>query len=129
MNCHIDSLYLCVRDMDRAVRFYEDFFERKVLERDEIYSVFLINGFRLGLFAYERVGEEHSFGSNCLPSVSVESLELLKRKIENLEVCFPLTRIGDIGRGSLGIYDGLPVGVKMILLRFQNRGMVIGSAV
>jgi len=49
MNCQINSLYLCVRDMDRAVMFYEDFFERRVTERDEIYSIFVIGGFRLGL--------------------------------------------------------------------------------
>lgn len=95
MNCRIQSLYLCVRDMDRAVRFYEDFFETKAAVRDEIYSVFLIDGFRLGLFAFEKMQEEHSFGSNCLPSVSVDSLEALKVKIRNLELCFPLTRIKD----------------------------------
>lgn len=95
INCRIQSLYLCVRDMDRAVRFYEDFFETKAAVRDEIYSVFLIDGFRLGLFAFEKMGEEHSFGSNCLPSVSVDSLEALKVKIRNLELCFPLTRIKD----------------------------------
>lgn len=95
MNCRIDSLYLCVRDMDRAVKFYENFFERKAAERDEIYSVFSVDGFRLGLFAFERVGEAHSFGSNCLPSVSVESLDILKRKMENLKLCFPLTKIGN----------------------------------
>lgn len=44
--------------------------------RDEIYSVFLIDGFRLGLFAFEKIPEEHSFGSNCLPGVSVDSLEV-----------------------------------------------------
>ena len=43
MNCELGSLYLCVRDMDRAVRFYEDFFERRVTERDEIYSIFVID--------------------------------------------------------------------------------------
>ena len=95
MNCRIQSLYLCVRDMDRAVRFYEDFFETKAAVRDEIYSVFLIDGFRLGLFAFEKMHEEHSFGSNCLPSVSVDSLEALKGKIRNLELCVPLTRIKD----------------------------------
>ena len=93
MNCELGSLYLCVRDMDRAVRFYEDFFERRVTERDEIYSIFVIGGFRLGLFAFERVWEEHSFGSNCLPSVSVDSVETLRRKVKGLRLCFPLTRI------------------------------------
>jgi len=49
MNCNIKSLYLCVTDMERAILFYESFFEQKVTVKDNIYSVFDINGFRLGL--------------------------------------------------------------------------------
>ena len=95
MNCHIQSLYLCVKDMERAIHFYENFFEKEVTIKDEIYSVFDINGFRLGLFAYEKMNEKHVFGSNCLPSIDVENLDILKRKIESLEQCFPLTQIND----------------------------------
>lgn len=95
MEFHIQSLYLCVLDMERAIHFYERFFEQKVLIKDDIYSVFDINGFRLGLFAYENMKEEHTFGSNCLPSIDVDSLEVLKDKIKDLEICFPLTKIGN----------------------------------
>ncbi len=94
MNCNICSLYICVMDMDRAIKFYEDLFEQLVTERDNIYSVFDINGFRFGLFAYQEVKETHIFGSNCLPSISVDNIEILKCKIKNKEICFPLTRIG-----------------------------------
>lgn len=52
MNCRLYSLYLCVKNMDRAVSFYKDFFEKSPLIEDEIYSVFDLDGFRLGLFAY-----------------------------------------------------------------------------
>lgn len=91
---NISSLYLCVEDMERAIRFYENFFEQTVTERDDIYSVFDINGFRLGLFAYRKMNEEHTRGSNCLPSINVENIDILKQKISNLELCFPLTKIG-----------------------------------
>lgn len=94
MKCSINSLYLCVHDMNRAIKFYEYFFEKKVMVKDEIYSIFDINGFRLGLFAFEKMNEEHKFGSNCLVSITVENLEVLKSKIKNLEICFPLTKIG-----------------------------------
>ncbi|WP_310603612.1 VOC family protein [Anaerosporobacter sp.] len=94
MKCRIESLYLCVKDMGRAIRFYEEFFEQQVAEKDEVYTVFEIQGFRLGLFAFEKRNESHVYGSNCLPSISVESLEVLKNKIDGLEICFPLTQIG-----------------------------------
>lgn len=95
MECYIKSMYLCVNDMARAITFYENLFEQKVLMKDEIYSIFDIHGFRLGLFAYQKMGEKHIFGSNCLPSLEVESLEILQSKIAQLELCFPLTRIGN----------------------------------
>lgn len=94
MKCTIKSMYLCVKDMKRAILFYETFLEKKVLIQDDVYSVFDIDGFRLGLFAYEKMGESHVFGSNCLPSLEVENLDILKEKTKDLEICFPLTQIG-----------------------------------
>ena len=93
MNCTIASLYVCVKDMERAVKFYEDFFACPVIERDDIYSVFDIGGFRYGLFAYQKMNEEHVFGSNCLPSIGFGNVDVLKAKISGKEICFPLTRI------------------------------------
>ena len=95
INCKIASLYICVNDMKRAIHFYEDFFEMAVTEYDETYSVFDINGFRLGLFAYQNMEEEHTFGSNCLPSIGVGNVDILKKKLDGKEICFPLTRIKD----------------------------------
>ena len=91
---YINSMYLCVNDMERAIAFYERFFEQPVNERDEIYSVFDIGGFRLGLFAYQKMNEPHTFGSNCLPSIAVGDIETLRQKLDGLEICFPLTQIG-----------------------------------
>ena len=94
MNCSIRSLYLCVLNMDRAISFYEKFFERPVDEKSELYSVFDINGFRLGLFAFEKMNEHHIFGSNCLPSIEVDTPDILKEKLKGLKIVFPLTPIG-----------------------------------
>lgn len=41
VNCRIESMYLCVNDMDRAVSFYEQFFEQRVT-KDEIYSILIL---------------------------------------------------------------------------------------
>ena len=95
MKMRIKSLYICVNNMDRAINFYSDFFEIKPIVRDKIYSVFEIDDFRFGLFAYKEMNETHTFGSNCLPSIEVENIGTLKKKIENLEICFPITKIGD----------------------------------
>ena len=89
----IKSLYICVDDMQRAIDFYTNFFEKEPIKNDSIYSVFDIDGFRFGLFAYKKMNEPHTFGSNCLPSIEVDNIEILKRKIEKLEICFPLTKI------------------------------------
>ncbi|MBR2587844.1 MAG: VOC family protein [Bacilli bacterium] len=81
--------------MKRAIEFYTNFFEKEPLKNDPIYSVFDINGFRFGLFAYKKMKEPHSFGSNCLPSIELDSIDILKEKIKDLEICFPLTKIGN----------------------------------
>ena len=93
MDCRITSLYICVDDMKRAIKFYEEFFDQHVTERDNIYSVFDIHGFRFGLFAYKEVSEPHAFGSNCLPSISFNNVDILKDKLHGKEICFPLTQI------------------------------------
>ena len=95
MNFNINSLYICVTNMERALNFYETFFEKAPLVKDKIYSVFEINHFRFGLFAYQEMGESHTFGNNCLPSIEVDSIEELNYKTRNLAVCFPLTHIGN----------------------------------
>jgi predicted enzyme related to lactoylglutathione lyase len=95
MGWRIRSLYLCVKNMDRAVRFYESFFGQPAMVEDLIYSIFDINGFRLGLFAFEKVNEPHTFRTNCLPSIEVENLNVLKKVLNKADVVFPLTQIKD----------------------------------
>ena len=93
MNCKIVSLYICVKNMERAIRFYEELFDQPVTEKDDTYSVFDINGFRFGLFSYQTMNEDHTFGSNCLPSIGFENVDVLKAKLDGKELCFPLTTI------------------------------------
>ena len=93
MKCKIVSLYICVKEMNRAIQFYEDFFEQHVTEKRNIGSCFEIDGFRFNLFANELVNEEHTYGTNCLPSIKFDSLEVMKQKLLNKEICFPLTKI------------------------------------
>lgn len=94
MEITIRSCYVCVTDMARAIRFYEALLERPVKERDETYSVFEAGGFRLGLFAFRLAGEEHAYGTNCLPSLELPCRAALVRKLTGQRVVFPLRRIG-----------------------------------
>lgn len=92
----LKSLYICVKDMQRAINFYENLLGQKVTEKSEIYSVFDICGFRYGLFANEKMNETKKWGNNCLPSLSVNKIDLILKKLEDLNctIVFPLTIIG-----------------------------------
>ena len=82
--------------MRRAIEFYEKLLGQKVTERDEIYSVFDINGFRYGLFANKRMKETKVWGNNCLPSLEVNDINLIQETLEKLNcpIVFPLKIIG-----------------------------------
>lgn len=95
MRVKINSLYICVKDMERAINFYEKLLDQEVTEKDDIYSVFDIGGFRFGLFANEKMNEKHVFGDNCLPSFEVEDIKMAQERLAELnsDIVFPLTRI------------------------------------
>ena len=95
MNITIRSCYLCVTDMQRAIRFYETLLERPVTEHSELYSVFDTGGFRLGLFAFQLAGEVHTYGTNCLPSLELPCRADLMKKLTGRKIVFPLRRIGN----------------------------------
>lgn len=93
----LKSLYVCVKDMKRAIEFYENLLGQKVTEKNDIYNVFDINGFRYGLFANEKMNEAKKWGNNCLPSLEVSNMDLILKKLEELhcKLVFPLTIIDE----------------------------------
>lgn len=93
----LNSAYICVQDMDRAIDFYEKFLEQDVDVRDSVFSKFNLNGFNLCLFNPERVKEKVTYGDNCLLSFMVENMADFKKKLDDLkvEVIYPLTKIGN----------------------------------
>ncbi len=93
----INSLYVCVKDIQRAIEFYEKLFGQKITEKDEIYSVFDIHGFRFGLFANHKMNETKAWGNNCLPSFAVNDIDFIQKRLEELNcpIVFPLTIIGE----------------------------------
>jgi predicted enzyme related to lactoylglutathione lyase len=83
--------------MDRAIDFYERLFEQSVEEKDEVFSIFNIKGFRYCLFNNDKVQEKVIWGDNCLPSFEVSDMKLLLKKLKDLnaKIVFPLTKIHD----------------------------------
>ncbi|MBX4262138.1 VOC family protein [Clostridium estertheticum] len=95
LEINVNSLYICVKDMARAISFYEQLFERTVDKKDDTFSVFIIRGFKFCLFNNSKVNEAVIWGDNCLPSLEVNSMNKLieKLKILKAEIIFPLTKI------------------------------------
>ena len=93
----LNSLYICVKDMDCAINFYENFLEQSVFKKDKILSIFNIKGFRFCLFNNSEVDEKVIWGDNCLPSFEVNDINEIIEKLKFLdrEIVFPLTKIGD----------------------------------
>jgi predicted enzyme related to lactoylglutathione lyase len=125
----LNSAYICVRNMDRAIDFYEKFLEQKVEIRDTTYSRFNINGFRLGLFNPSTVNEKVAYGDNCLLSFQVDNIDTVLTKLKNLnsEIVYPLTKIGgnmvlefrDPEGNDIEVY--CPISSKAIAPQSQNR--------
>lgn len=97
LNFTLNSLYICVKDMDRAIDFYEKFLEQSIESRDEVFSVFNIDGFRFCLFNNSKVQEKVNWGDNCLPSFEVNDMKKLIDRLEivNAEIVFPVTKINN----------------------------------
>ena len=82
----INSLYVCVKDMKRAVAFYEEFFGKKVDTFDERFSTFLIDGFSYGLFDPKKDNEEAIFGNNVTPNIDVENIAEEYERVKKMGV-------------------------------------------
>ena len=80
----INSLYISVEDMKRAVNFYEQYFGKKVDRFDNRYSIFEINGFSFGLFNPKEDGEDVVFGNNIIPNIEVDNIDEEYKKIKDI---------------------------------------------
>jgi len=95
MKPQIKAMYVAVKDMDRAIKFYEDIFDVKVSSKDKRMSSFDFDNISFLLFNPILDGEEISSGNNVVPNIEVEDvnkiLELVKSK--NCEIVMPLEKI------------------------------------
>lgn len=93
MKPKINAIYVAVKDMDRAVKFYEDIFDTKVSFKDERMSSFDFEN--ITFLLYKINNETISNGNNVVPDIQVEDinkmLQLVKSK--NCEIVSPLKKI------------------------------------
>ncbi len=95
MKPQIKAIYVAVKDMDRAVKFYEDIFDVKVSSKDERMSSFDFENISFLLYNPALDGEGVSNGNNVVPNIEVKDinkmLELVKSK--NCKIVMPLEKI------------------------------------
>jgi predicted enzyme related to lactoylglutathione lyase len=82
----INSLYVCVKDMKRAVSFYEKFFNEKLDDFNEQFSIFDIHGFSFGLFNPEKADEKYVLGNNIVPNINVENVDVVYDRIKKMGI-------------------------------------------
>ncbi len=97
MKAKLQSAYISVEKVERALEFYEWFLERPAAKKGDSLYLFNIDGFRLFLFDHNNEKEEIQYGDNCLLSFEVEDAEKIKTQIEaqGLKIVFPLKKILD----------------------------------
>jgi len=95
MKPKLESAYISIKNIKRALNFYEWFLERKAVKKGNSLYLFNIDGFRLFLFDHNNENEDVEYGDNCLLSFEVEDAEKTKDIIEQrgLEIVFPLKKI------------------------------------
>lgn len=85
MKPKIKAIYLAVKDMNRAVKFYEEIFNVKVSSFDKRMSSFEFDNITLLLFDPSVDNEKVIIGNNAVPNIEVEDinkmLELEKARI------------------------------------------------
>lgn len=70
----IDSVYISVKNMERAIEFYKQLFGKEPVKIDKRYTHFDLNGFSFGLYAPAVDGSKIKLGNNCVPDFRVEDI-------------------------------------------------------
>ena len=90
----LNSFYICIKDIDRAIDFYEKILKQKA---SKIFPNFVISGIRFCMYDYQKINDTVVFGDNCLPSFEVNDIEDFIKKLSelNVSIIMPLTKIGN----------------------------------
>ena len=95
MKPQIKAIYVSVKDMDRAVKFYEEIFDVKVSFQRERMSSFNFDNISFLLFNPNIDGETVSSGNNIVPNIEVEDVNKMLKLVKDKEykIVMPLEKI------------------------------------
>lgn len=80
----LNSIYVTVENMERALDFYEKFFQMEPEHVEDRYSVFELGEVSFGLYNPEVDGEKAVLGNNCVPDFEVDNIEAEYERIQKL---------------------------------------------
>ncbi len=82
----INSLYITVENMKRAVVFYTNFFKKSPSHLDKRFTIFDISGITFALYNPKIDGENIILGNNCVINIEVKDIKKEYNKLKNLSV-------------------------------------------
>ena len=93
----LDHVYISVKNMDRAISFYENLFGVKVVHREKNqWADFDIGkGFYFGLIDYKIINNKRIVGNNTIPTFWADDVDAIYRKVKKLgvKINFPPTNL------------------------------------
>lgn len=75
MRAKLNSIYLAVKNMKRAVAFYEKLLDQKVSSFDNRMSIFNLGEISFLLYNPQHDKEKISYGNNCIVNFEVDDIE------------------------------------------------------
>jgi len=79
----LDHVYVSVKNMDRAIKFYEDLFGIKISHREEnTWADFDNGGFYFGLINPKIISKKRLVGNNSIPVLWAESIAEVYKKVK-----------------------------------------------
>ncbi len=93
MKAKLDHVYMSVKNMDRAIKFYEDLLGTKVKHREgKTWADFDVgSGFYFGLINPKIISEKRIVGNNAIPVFFADNIDVVFRKIKKhkVKIIFP----------------------------------------